>query len=123
MKTLNLHLTVLIMLGALCIGVVAGADTVAAAPAVPDWVTSILGYLQSIPTVGPVITFILNFIATIATVFTMLTVFLTGACKTLSTLAAFAKLGPIAENIQAFHDKVQPYVAYFSIFNVQKPKS
>ena len=112
----------------------AEATATASAPsptmAVPDAVASaqeivtpIIQYLKGIPKVGPVVSFVAQLLGVIGTLFTALTVFLTLTCKTLSAISQLSGLAPLADKIQAFHDKAWRYFAYLSIFNVQKPEA
>src|SRR4051812_9970090 len=91
--------------------VLALADT-AAASAVPDWFGPIVSFAFQLPVVGPFLKQIVPYVGLITTIFTALTVCFTSCAGALKVIARFAGLQGLADQIQTFHDRVMPYLAF-----------
>lgn len=78
--------------------------------------------LQAIPGVGKYASMAFEVIAALGAVFTFLSVAVVGILKVPYIVAKISGAEDLASKIQKFIDKVSPYLKYFSIFNVQKPK-
>lgn len=87
---------------------------------VPEWLSQILNWLVTIPKVGPIVVEIGKWLGVIASVFTVLSVALTAIVKIPEIGLRFFKFVELAEKLAKFHDKIQPYIKYLSIFNVKK---
>lgn len=92
-----------------------------------DYITIILTFISGIPQIGPYLKIALQAIMIIAGVMTALSVFasaLLNSLAVMSNVASFlpfmAKLKKFADILKMINDKIQPYLKYASIFNVQK---
>lgn len=109
-----------------CQGAFADVPTLAAAavsvtpPAGFEWLVPVLAFLQSIPGAGPVVVTVLHVLGVAATLFTLISVFFTGAAKAVESLSFALGFVGFAASVKAFYDKVYPWVAYFSVFNVPR---
>lgn len=92
---------------------VAHADTSTPVLQMPGWIVGAIKDLENIPAIGHVITLILGVIAVVSMILTPLS----------SLLMALEKATGWAEldKINAFLNKIIPYVAMFSNLNVQAP--
>ena len=107
-------------------------DAVAPAPApaavdaagkpleVPAWVAPVLGFIQGIPTVGPILSIVLQWMAFLAAALTALSGFLMALKAATVGMANLAGLAAFADKAEALFEKILPWVKYFSMFNVQK---
>lgn len=86
----------------------------------PQWLVDILTWVQALPKVGPVVIIVLTAISVLATVMTVVSGFLEGIIKATSGIAALAGLDKFAQSLLDFYKKIEPYVKYLSMFNVQK---
>lgn len=86
----------------------------------PVWLLEFLTYISTIPKVGPVLVEVAKWLGVLASVFTALSLTLTVILKIPEITARWAGASEIADKIKALHDKIQPWLKYLSIFNVQK---
>lgn len=86
----------------------------------PAWLLDFLTYIATIPKVGPILVEIAKWLGVLASVFTALSLALTVILKIPEITARWAGASEFADKIKAFHDKIQPWLKYLSIFNVQK---
>lgn len=90
----------------------------------PDWVISILNWVQTLPKVGPWIVKIFSILATLSVGMTIVATFVMGLLKALSkatdllTVFPFlSKLGAVSDQIDAVYEKLVPYLQFFSMYN------
>lgn len=97
---------------------------VVTAPAdeIPAWIGPTVMWLQSVPTVGPILVEVLKWLGVLSAVLTALSALMMALSKALVGVAGMAGFTGFAEKAQAFFDKILKYTKYFSMFNVQKPK-
>jgi hypothetical protein len=86
----------------------------------PVWLGDLLTFIASIPSVGPIVVEVFKWLGVVASVFTALSVAVSVIVKIPELAARFAGLPEIAEKLNKINEKVQPYLKYLSIFNVQK---
>lgn len=97
---------------------------VAADPAspIPAYLTMLADVVTSIPVVGPVVLRVFEYAAIVGSIFTALATFALAVSKSVVGIARLAKLVELAAKLQALHDKVWPWIAYLSMYNVQRKK-
>ena len=86
----------------------------------PEWLSAVLGMLQSIPKVGPVLVIVLKWAGGIAAITTALSACVIVVIKVLKTLSGAAGLDKALEGLAWFEEKVLPKIQWFSMYNVQK---
>jgi hypothetical protein len=112
-----------IALGLLMLATPAFAQEVAqVATEAPVWLADLLQFIAGIPKVGPIAVEVFKWLGVIASVFTALSVCLTVVLKIPEVAAKWAGAPELAEKIAKLNEKIQPWLKYLSVFNVQKPK-
>lgn len=91
-----------------------------APPAGFEWVSGVLAFLQTLPTVGPVIVIAAKVLGATASFLTLASVFVQGVLAIPEIAARYAGAPEAAAKVKNFSDKVLGYLKYFSMFNVQK---
>lgn len=87
-----------------------------------DWLPMVIEYLRSIPTVGPHLEKVFSVIAIIASVATALTACLFVILRIPQVGAMWLGAEKALAYLEKFEKKILPWLAYLSIFNVQKKK-
>lgn len=87
---------------------------------IPSWVLDLLTYLQALPTVGPVLVTALNVLAVVAVVMTALAGCLQAVVTALAGVSSLAGAETVAQKLLGWYNDIEPYLKYFSMFNVQK---
>jgi hypothetical protein len=85
----------------------------------PAWFSSFLDMVSAIPSVGNALAIVINWMGALAAILTALASVLL-AIKT--TLMKMGKVMPYADKLIKWIEMVYPYVAWLSMYNVQKPK-
>lgn len=93
---------------------------VGVADEIPSWIAPVVMWLQSVPTVGPILVEVLKWLGLVAAVLTALSAFLMALAKATTGIAQLAGFVAFAEKAQKFFDVVLKYTKYLSMFNVQK---
>lgn len=121
-RLLGVEILAFIVVMALVIGLKASADVVVPVPEtdVPFWLKSVMDFLVSIPYVGPVLVEILKWIGVVAAVTTGLSTLIMGVAKALKELGKALGFVTFAEKVDAAYQKVWPYIAWLSVYNVPK---
>ena len=88
----------------------------------PAWLLEFLTYIATIPKVGPILVEVAKWLGVLASVFTALSISITAILKIPEIVARWSGASDFADKLKAFHDKIQPWLKYLSIFNVQKKK-
>lgn len=97
------------------------AEVLAADPTeVPSWLKLIIDWVVAIPAVGPVILSVLKWAGVVAAVLTGVATLVTGVAKSLEVLGQALGFQEFAKKVKAFYDAVWPYIAWLSMYNVQK---
>ena len=86
----------------------------------PEWLESFLLTVAAIPKVGPIIVEVFKWLGVIASVFTALSVALTVIVKIPEVTARWAGADEFADSLAEINKKIQPWLKYLSVFNVQK---
>jgi uncharacterized membrane protein len=112
----------------LVLGLLSSAILLADTPAVPapptEWLKPVLDFITQLPVVGPYLTSAVMWIGALAAVLTALTTAFSGIVLGLAKVMNTTGLQHAADALTAFHDKVWPWLAYFSIYNAPpKPKA
>lgn len=87
-----------------------------------NWIPMVIEFLRNIPTVGPILETIFSVIAIVASVATALTASFMVVLKIPQLVAIWTDAPKALEYLKKFENKVLPWLAYLSIFNVQKEK-
>lgn len=87
---------------------------------IPSWVAPIVTWLQTVPTVGPILIEVLKWLGIVAAVLTALATLMQALAAAFVGVAKMAGFVEFANKAKAFLDKILAYVKYFSMFNVQK---
>ncbi len=98
----------------------AADPAVLAPPAGFEWVAGVLAFLQTIPTVGPIIVIVAKVLGATSAFLTLASVFVQGVLAIPEVAARYAGAPDAAAKVKNFSDKVLGYLKYFSMFNVQK---
>lgn len=88
----------------------------------PEWLQQILLNLDKIPVVGPHLVLVLKWLGVISAILTILTTAFLAIVKALSLVLNVAGLAVLASKVEALKEKVFPYLAWLSSYNVQKKK-
>lgn len=107
------------------IGIFFSISAFAAEPSVwepPIWAKPVIDMILGVPTVGPIILGVLKWAGVAAALMTAISGGLTALTVTLKGVGDFAGWANFSTKVQAFYDKIYPFVAWFSMFNVQKKK-
>ena len=89
---------------------------------VPIWLKPVMDFLIALPYVGPVLVEILTWVGVVAALTTGVASLFAGVAQSLEKLGKLMGLVKFAEGVQGFYDKVWPWVAWFSVYNVPKRK-
>lgn len=126
MKKLNRNVGALVTLAvflvtAFAIAADAGATAAAASAATPpEWLSAVLDLVVSIPVVGPIVVTALKYVGLVAALLTALTTFVHSVSTAVAAVFQAAGLGNVAQKLLKLRDTVYPYLAYLSVYNVQK---
>lgn len=103
----------------LLLAVVAADPSLVPAPPGLEWLTpQLVDWLEHLPLLGHYVVLAFQYLGFVAAVFSALTVAWTAFLQAARAFAWAVGLEPLAAKILRLHDLVQPYLAYFSIFNV-----
>ena len=83
----------------------------------PEWFTGFLGMVSAIPAIGGALAVVVNWMAALAALLTALSSVLLAIKKVLENMGTRV---PYADIMLAWVAKVYPYVAWLSMYNVQK---
>lgn len=97
-----------------------GADAVPMEE-VPVWLKAVMDFVTSIPGVGPVLLSILKWMGVVAAVLTGAATMITGVAMALKKVSAGLGFQAFADKVDALYKKIWPWVAWLSMYNVQKP--
>lgn len=103
-----------------------GADAVSPIPPVPgmDWLTAavqtVLGIVNAIPGVGPVITAVFMVAGLVSGVMTALSICVQAVLAVPEIAARWKGAHAFADKVKALSDKILPWLRYLSMFNVPK---
>lgn len=89
---------------------------------VPAILKFFMDMLFAIPGIGPIALEILKYIGVIAAVATALATAFAAIANALRTFAQFAGFVALVDKIEALYAKIWPYLAWLSMYNVQKKK-
>lgn len=87
-----------------------------------DWITSVILFLKQVPTAGPYVAKAFEIVAIVASISTGLSAGLLIILRVPQVIALWADAQNVAREIENFEKKVLPWLAYLSMFNVQKKK-
>lgn len=91
-------------------------------PEPPEWVVKALASIESLPTVGPVISKGIQYMGILGTIMTLLATFVVGVIRALAPLIASAKGQAVEEFVErAMESKLVYWLSYFSFLNAKKP--
>lgn len=113
----------LVLLGIITLPIIALAQ---AAPAVvapyvpPQWAQDIVTWLMQLPKIGPIVGMVLLTLGVVASLMTVVAAALDGFIKATSGMAKLAGADAFAQKILNGYSKIEPYVKYLSMYNVQK---
>ena len=88
----------------------------------PQWLVSVLEWVQKLPKVGPVVVQILMWLSVVAVVLTAIHTAMLAVLKGLTPVLNMVKLEGLAKKINDLYEKVAPYIKYLSMYNAQLPK-
>lgn len=86
---------------------------------IPAWLRDLLDYLMEIPAVGPYLVLLLQWMGALASILTLLSSLILAIKKFLESVG---KKLPYADKVLEWVKIVYPYVAWLSMYNVQKKK-
>jgi hypothetical protein len=87
----------------------------------PEWVVNALTALESLPTVGPIISKVVQYLAILGSLMTLLAGFVMGMIKLVGPLVAVGEGDSAAAKVQSWMDSSLVYwLKYISFFNAQK---
>lgn len=86
----------------------------------PVWLTAALTYVQGLPKVGPIVLMVLTAVAVVCTLMTALATFLLSVKASIQGIAKLAGAVTVIDTVEAWYQKIAPYVMYLSMYNVQK---
>jgi hypothetical protein len=89
---------------------------------VPAWLKIVMDFITGIPYVGPVVLTALKWMGVVAAVMTGAATLIGSVAKALSALGTAMGFVKFSESVDAALAKVWPYIAWLSMYNVQKPK-
>jgi hypothetical protein len=124
-RLIGVEILALVVVFACVFGMQVLADTDLAVPMVeevPAWLKMVMDFITAIPYVGPVVLTALKWIGVVAAVLTGVATLIGGVAKALSTIGEFLGFVTFANTVEAWLAKVWPYIAWLSMYNVQKPK-
>lgn len=87
----------------------------------PDWLATLMIWIQGMPVVGPILIELMKWAGFLSASLTALAAFLMSLGKALSQMQKISGLAQYAQKGIELINKVLPYVAYLSMFNVQHP--
>lgn len=87
----------------------------------PLWVESVILWLQTIPTVGPVVVQILKWVSVVSVVMTAASAFAQTVLMIPEIAARFAGAPELASKIKVISEKILYWLKMFSVFNARKP--
>lgn len=87
---------------------------------VPAWLSDVLVWMATIPKVGPIFVEVVKWLGVVASVFTALSICIQAILAIPMIMAKWAGAHEFAEKVKKLNDKIQPYLKYLSVFNVQK---
>ena len=98
------------------------ADDVIPVPVtdVPEWLRVIMGLVMGLPYVGPIVIEILKWVGVVAALATGISTTIAAILVTLRKIGKAAGFENFAAGVQKIFDIVWPYIAWLSIYNVQK---
>jgi hypothetical protein len=95
---------------------------VAKKPEPPEWVVKALASVESLPTVGPIISKGIQYMGILGTIMTLLAAFVVGVIRALAPFIASAKGQAVEEFVEkAMESKLVYWLSYFSFLNAKKP--
>ena len=123
-KLIGVEILALVVVFACVFGLQVMGDTsvVPAVEEVPAWLKIVMDFITGIPYVGPIVLTALKWLGVIASILTGLATLIGGVAKALSALGTALGFVRFAESVDATLAKVWPYIAWLSMYNVQKPK-
>lgn len=92
---------------------------------VPNWVGWLVGFAFKLPTVGPILLQAAAYAGFASVALTLVATFLSGFSRGLSAIAPLlpvAKAQAFCVKVVAVIEKVNPWIKWFSMYNVQKIK-
>jgi len=92
----------------------------ASATQLPAWFSPIMDMVTALPVAGPFLVSVLKYASIVSAVFTALTTFLLGLAAALVGVSNAAGLTSFANKVQSIRNGVFPWLAYLSMYNVQK---
>lgn len=122
-KLIGVEILALVVVFACVFGLQVMGDTsvVPAVEEVPVWLKIVMDFITGIPYVGPIVLTVLKWMGVVAAVLTGLATLVGGVAKALSALGAAMGFVKFAESVDSALAKVWPYIAWLSMYNVQKP--
>lgn len=89
----------------------------------PEWVIKALTSIESLPTVGPIVSKAIQYLAIFGSLMTLLAGFVMGSIKLIGPLLAMGEGDKAAAKVQAWMDSSIVYwLKYVSFFNAKKPE-
>lgn len=88
---------------------------------IPVWLKAVMDFVTSIPGVGPVLMTILKWMGVVAAVLTGVATLITGVAVALKKLSAGLGFQQFADKVDVLYKKIWPWIAWLSMYNVQKP--
>lgn len=98
------------------------ADDIVPPVEVPTWLDAVIRFITGVPVVGPFLLEALKWVGIVAAIFTAITTLFMSLAKAFEKLAFGVGFYEFANKIKAFYDKVYPWLAYLSVYNVPKKK-
>jgi hypothetical protein len=89
---------------------------------VPGYVQFLMDMVVAIPVIGPVVLAALKWVVLVSAIFTGLATGLMGVAKALQGMGKLLGFVAFAEKVDALYKAVWPYLAWLSVYNVQKQK-
>ena len=91
-------------------------------PEPPEWVVKALASIESLPTVGPIVSKGIQYMGILGTIMTLLAAFVIGIIRALAPFIASAKGQAVEEFVEkAMESKLVYWLSYFSFLNAKKP--
>lgn len=95
-------------------------DSQAAVLAPPDWLSTALILVQSIPVVGVMLAKIFMWSGVVSSIMTAVSIGVQGVLSALASGAGLVGLADVSAKIKSVSDIMLPWLKYLSMFNVQK---
>lgn len=104
-----------------CVFVVRAQADVLPVEEVPSWMKAVMDFIVGIPGVGPFLLSVLKWMGVVAAVLTGIATLIMGVANALKAVGTALGFQEFAAKVDAIYKKIWPWIAWLSMYNVQKP--